>query len=240
MKLTFLGTRGYIDAATSRHRRHSALLVEYHRKRLLIDCGEDWLGRLSRIAPQAIFVTHAHPDHAWGLRNGADCPVYATREGWAGMADFPIAHRGTVLPREPHRVLEMTVEAFSVVHSLRAPAVGYRVEAGRTAIFYVPDVIDIHDRSAALRNIDLFIGDGATMTHSLVRRKEDKLFGHTTMRAQLGWCAENNVQRAIFTHCGSGIVTGDERKLGAKLRRMARERGVEAQLAHDGMELVLR
>jgi len=46
--------------------------------------------------------------------------------------------------------------------------------------------------------------------------------------------------RAIITHCGSEIVTGDERGLAAKLRGMGIERGLEARIAHDGMELVLR
>lgn len=240
MKLTFLGTRGYIDARTRRHRRHSSLLVEYRGRRLLIDCGEDWLGKLDEIAPQRIFVTHAHPDHARGLRAGAGCPVHATTETWEGMADYPIDRRETVRPRERDNVLGMTVEAFPVVHSLRAPAVGYRIAAGAAEIFYVPDVIDIQDRGAALGGIDIFVGDGATMTRSMVRRRDHKLFGHTTIRAQLGWCVENSVPCAVFTHCGSEIVNGDERRLGARLRQMAREHGIEARIAHDGMEMTLR
>jgi hypothetical protein len=35
-------------------------------------------------------------------------------------------------------------------------------------------------------------------------------------------------------------VAGDERQLGARLREMAAERGVEAEIASDGRELVLR
>ena len=36
------------------------------------------------------------------------------------------------------------------------------------------------------------------------------------------------------------IVKGDERKLASELRAMAAERGIEAQIAHDRMELILR
>lgn len=39
-------------------------------------------------------------------------------------------------------------------------------------------------------------------------------------------------------HCGSGIVQGDERKIGAQLRDMGKDRGVDVQIAHDGMEVV--
>lgn len=41
MKLTFLGTRGYIEAKTRRHRQHSALLVAYNGQQVMVDCGED-------------------------------------------------------------------------------------------------------------------------------------------------------------------------------------------------------
>lgn len=240
MKLTFLGTRGYIDARTRRHRRHSALLVAYYRRRVMVDCGADWAGKVGQISPHAIFITHAHPDHAWGLKAGTDRAVYATEEAWTSMADYPIERRHTVAPRRPVTVGKIRIEAFPVVHSLRAPAVGYRISAGRAAIFYVPDVIDVHQRTEALAGLRLFIGDGATLTRPLVRRRGDKLFGHTTVRAQLGWCEKAGVPRAIFTHCGSEIVTGDERVLGAKLRAMGDERGVEAKIAHDGLEVILR
>ena len=44
-------------------------------------------------------------------------------------------------------------------HSILAPAVGYRVSAGRVRIFYAPDLIFIHDRAAALKGVQLYIGD---------------------------------------------------------------------------------
>ena len=206
----------------------------------MVDCGEDWRGRLARIAPDAVVVTHAHPDHAWGLQDGANCPVFATEAAWEAMADYPVEARRTVAPRQPVTLHDMAFEAFPVLHSLRAPAVGYRITAGEVAIFYVPDVSDVEGRAAALDGVALFVGDGATLTRPMVRRHDDKLFGHTTVRAQLGWCREAGVGRAVFTHCGSEIVEGDERSLGAKVRAMGRERGVEALIAHDGMEIVLR
>src|SRR5438477_103225 len=70
MQLTFLGTRGEIDARTRRHRMHTSLLVSYRSAKVMIDCGLDWLGKLKRVSPNAIVLTHAHPDHAWGLKQG--------------------------------------------------------------------------------------------------------------------------------------------------------------------------
>ena len=240
MKLVFLGTRGEIEAANRRHRRHSSLLLHYLERRVMVDCGEDWSGRLHEIGAHAIVITHAHPDHAWGLKDGAPCPVYATPESWKEMKDYPIAQRETLAERRAVEIEGMTFEAFGVEHSTRAPAVGYRVTAGEVSIFYVPDVVYVHARKEALRGVRLYVGDGATMSRSMVRKRGEHLIGHAPVRTQLTWCAKEGVPEAVFTHCGSGIVKGDERTLGAQLRAWAREREVEARIAYDGLEMVLR
>lgn len=53
-------------------------------------------------------------------------------------------------------------EAFPVEHSLRAPAVGYRIRAGRVVIFYAPDVVSVVDEEKALSGLDLYVGDGSS------------------------------------------------------------------------------
>src|SRR5206468_11341879 len=124
--------------------------------------------------------------------------------------------------------------------SILAPAVGYRVSAGRAPIFYAPDLIFIHDRGTALNGVQIYIGDGTTLTRSFVRKRGERLIGHAPVRTQLTWCRKEGVPRAIITHCGSEIVAGDERKFSAKLRAMAAEPGLEARIAYDGMEIILR
>lgn len=240
MKLTFLGTRGNIDARTRRHRMHSSLLVSYYRNRVMIDCGEDWLGKLDDLNMDAIVITHAHPDHAFGLQEGAPCPVYATSESWEDLDAYPIKEKREIIHRQPEEIAGIRFEAFLVDHSTIAPAAGYRVGAGDVTIFYVPDVVYIPERAEAFSGASVYVGDGATMTRSMVRKPGEELIGHTPVRTQLTWCQKEGVPKMIVTHCGSEIVEGDERKLGAELRQMAEERGVEAQIAYDSLEVVLR
>jgi phosphoribosyl 1,2-cyclic phosphodiesterase len=239
MKLTFLGTRGEVDHRTRRHRMHTPLMVSYRGADVMIDCGLDWLGKFQRLHPNAIVLTHAHADHAWGLKRGAPCPVYAPQKTWQELQHSPFKDRHVIDQRTPTKICRITFEAFPVEHSILSPAVGYRVSAGRARIFYAPDLIFIHDRQDALKGVQVYIGDGATVTTSFIRRRGKRLIGHSPVCTQLTWCEKEGVPQAIISHCGSEIVTGDERKLFAKLRGMAAERGIEVRIAYDGMKLEL-
>lgn len=239
MKLRFLGTRGEIEKRTRRHYMHTSLMISYRGADVMIDCGLDWLGKFERLHPDAIVLTHAHPDHAWGLKHGAPCPVHAPDKTWETLTSCRVEDRHLIKERIPTKICGITFEAFAVEHSILAPAVGYRVSAGRARIFYVPDLVFIHDRAAALKNVQLYIGDGATVTRSFIRRRGNTLIGHAPVRTQLTWCEKEGVPRAIITHCGSEIVTGDERKLSVQLRALAAERGMKVCIAYDGMELNL-
>jgi phosphoribosyl 1,2-cyclic phosphodiesterase len=205
----------------------------------MIDCGADWLKRLKAVAPTAIVLTHGHADHAFGLAAGAPCPVYATDETWSLISRFPLDERRVVKPRVPFTIRGVRFEAFPVQHSLRAPAVGYRITVGRAVFFYVPDLAAIPEQRAALRGTDLYIGDGATIVRSMVRVRDHVLIGHAPVTAQLDWCAAEGVRRAIFTHCGSGIVKGDPRRITARIQALGRERGVAASVAYDGLKVSL-
>lgn len=239
MRLTFLGTRGNIQVRSRLHQRHSAVMVNGGGGRVLIDCGEDWLGRVGSLHPAAILISHAHDDHAAGLRGGASCGVYASAQAWQAMAAWPLAMRYVVPARHPFLLAGLLVEAWPVEHSLLAPAVGYRVTAGSTRIFYVPDVARLPNPAAALRGVDLFVGDGATLDRPLIRRRGALHIGHATISTQLEWCAAGGVRDAVFTHCGSGIVRSEPREIAVALAAVAREHGVRARFAHDGLRMTV-
>jgi phosphoribosyl 1,2-cyclic phosphodiesterase len=238
LRLTFLGTRGNTKVRSPRHFMHSSLLVASAGGRLMVDCGLDWLGHVADVRPDAILITHGHPDHAWGLAGGVPCPVYAAEETWAVLDPYPI-DKHTLPPRQQAAILGLTVEPFALDHSILAPAVGYRLSDGDAAIFYSPDLVYIRERAEALHGVAVYVGDGATITRSMVRRRGNQLFGHTPIRTQLTWCEKERVPRAIFTHCGSQIVGGDDERTAEQVEAFATERGVTATIAYDGMEVAL-
>ena len=182
MKLTFLGTRGEIEARSRRHYRHSALLISHRGHRVLIDCGADWLRKFRQLRPDAIVLTHAHPDHAGGLRNGAPCPVFMTSETRQALLRYPIDQQCVVESRMVTDICGVSFEAFALEHSLIAPAVGWRVVVGKSCFFYSSDVVSIHEPEDALNAVRIYIGDGASLSRPLVRRRGRRLIGHASMR----------------------------------------------------------
>lgn len=240
MRLTFLGTRGNIPIRSPQHRWHSAMLLSTRLGRVLIDCGEDWLGRVGDLRPRAVLVTHGHSDHAGGLKHGAPCPVYATAATWNIMSSWPIRIRCQLPLERPVMIAGLVIEARPVQHSLNAPAVGFKISTRDGCLFYVPDVASIEHFDRTLRDVDLFVGDGAVLERSLVRRRGRLLIGHASIATQLDWCRAGGVARAIFTHCGSAIVRSAPGHVKGITRSLGRVRGVDAALAYDGLTIMFR
>lgn len=243
LKITFLGTRGEIEPKTKRHRMHTATLLTYKGKRLMLDCGDSWLKKLDQIKPHHIIVTHAHPDHAFGLKGGAPCPVWATKETWNLINKYPIPQslRKLLVPRKKNRIEGVIIEAFPVVHSIRCPAVGYRISCEGIKFFYVPDVAYIPDLAEAFKDIQFYIGDGATIFRTMIRKHKatGQLFGHANIRQQLTWCHKQGVGKMIITHCGSDIVSNEKKAL-KQIAKFAEDRNVNVEIAYDGMQLILK
>ena len=70
VKIHFYGTKGYVEESSREHAGHSAFVLEDEGFRLLCDFGQNRKGMLDEDPPDAIFVSHAHPDHGWGLWEG--------------------------------------------------------------------------------------------------------------------------------------------------------------------------
>lgn len=237
MRLRFFGTRGYVEESSPTHTGHSAFVVEEKGFRLLCDFGENRLGLLATVAPDAIVVSHAHPDHSWGLREGPDVPVYASAVTHEILANLPIPERVIVAPGRRRRIGPFSLTLFPVVHSVRCPGTAVRLESGRKTLLYSADVVSFLEPDRAFPRVTLYVGDGSTLTGSLVRRhKSGELIGHTTVRAQLGWLARYGVPRAIFSHFGKGPIEMGDAALRARIAELARVKapGCEVAVATDG------
>lgn len=240
MRLHFYGTKGYVEEESRAHCGHSAFVVEAAGFRLLCDFGQNRKGRLSKIAPDAVFVSHAHPDHAGGLEEETGASVYASAITHEITRDLPIRKRVVLAPGQAASVGHFRLTAFPVVHSVRCPCVAARIETPEGTLVYSGDVVNFEDPGSALTGADLYVGDGSTLTGSLVRRHPSGvLIGHTTVRAQLGWLAKYSVPRAVFSHFGKGPIEMGEKALSQALADLASARVPECRVkaARDGLAL---
>lgn len=240
MRIRFYGTKGYVEESSRAHAGHSAFVLEENEFRLLCDFGENRKGLLSKIRPNAIFVSHAHPDHGWGLWEGTEAPVHASAVTHGLLKELPILNRLVLEPGAPVRIGPFRLTALPVIHSVRCPCVAARIELGGFKVVYSGDIVAFEDPDSALRAADLYIGDGSTLTGSLVRRHPGgALIGHTTVRAQLGWLSRYGVLRAIFSHFGKGPIEMGEEALNKALGELAASKppGCAVTAAYDGLEM---
>ena len=243
MRLHFFGTKGFVEESSRSHRGHSAILIEAGGFRLLCDFGVNRKGLLGTIRPDAIVISHAHPDHGGGLAEGTDLPVYASAVTHRIQRDLPYANRKTLRAGRPVRVGPFRLVGYPVIHSVRCPCMAVRLTAEGRTLVYSGDIVAFPRPDSVLPGADLYIGDGSTLSGTLVRRHPSgALIGHTSVRAQLGWLAKAGIRRAVFSHFGRGPIVMGERALGAALRQLAEERapGCDVSAARDGLRVEVR
>lgn len=242
MKLHFYGTKGYVEESSQAHAGHSAFTIEADGFRLLCDFGENRKGLLKKIRPDAIFVSHAHPDHCWGLEEGTSAPLYASEITHSLTQKFRVGDRITLEPGRRIRIGPFRLTSFPVVHSVRCPCIAARLEISGRVLVYSGDIVAFQRWEDVLDGAEMYVGDGSTLKGSLVRRHASgALIGHTTIRAQLGWISKSGVPRAVFSHFGKGPIEMGEVELRAALAELASERapGCEVSAVRDGAVLDL-
>jgi len=185
MKLTFLGTRGETEKTSKFHKNHSAIRLETHNKIILLDFGKSWQGKLKFINPDFIWISHAHPDHALGLKGEeTNIPVFMSKETSDRLPEnkFPLKNRRIV--KGDFKFGSIPAKEISVEHSTKAPMSGLIIETDEGKIGYFPDILDIPDKSI-LKELSIYVGDGSSLTRDIVRTIKGKRVGHASMTTQM-------------------------------------------------------
>lgn len=231
-KLIFLGTTGEIEKETPKHRYHSSILINFNNFKLLIDYGLKHKYKLEEIKPNAILITHAHPDHYCWLEENIkiEVPVYLTEETLNYGKYKPYNYRIIAISNK-FKLNFLEIIPYRVLHSIRCPAVGFKIKIlENKTLVYNPDLVDILDKDEILAGVSHYIGDGSSLKTNLVRRRGDQFFGHTRIITQINWCKKYDIKNIIFTHLGKEVVEKEEE---------FSKKFPEAILAYDDMELTI-
>lgn len=229
IKLIFLGTKGEIEESSKKHKYHSSLMLQYKKFKLLIDYGTLQKNKLEKIKPNAILVTHAHPDHyVWTKENvETKIPVYLTKKTF-DYGKFKPENYKIIKLNKKFKLGSFTIIPHKVLHSIRCPGVAFEIFAERKKIIYTGDVVDIVSKNNILKKADCYIGDGSSIRANLVRRRDNKIFGHARIITQVNWCKKCDVKNIIFTHFGKESI---------RKEKEFKKKYPEIIFAYDGMDM---
>ncbi len=252
MRIHFIGTRGYVDKTSSKHKSRSSILIETNKSRILVDFGDEYKPNiLDQLKPDAIVITHWHPDHAFGLKKvkELDIPVYVSTDSLKSeyYKEEEYKHLSsnfkTFSRNDKFKIINVEFKTIPILHSTKAPNVAliFQGELKRYKVCYASDVASIPKelRDKYLKGVTLYIGDLSTHKEKGLVRKDVKrgdIIGHADIRTQLAWCRDAGIKYAIFTHLGTEPIKLGDKKLQELLDELKEKYNLEkVTVAYDGM-----
>ncbi len=226
MKIQVLGTRGEIKASAPHHTKKSGVLID---DKILLDVGDE---SFLAYHPEAILITHLHPDHAFFVRNGhaleIDSKIFAP-EHYQNMA--------IEVPTHSFKIGDYAVQPIPTIHSIKVKSQGYLITHRNKKIFYTGDMIWIDKKyHRLLQGCDLVITEASHVKKGgLVRRKPEtgEIFGHTGM-PDLMHFFKPYTHTILFVHFGSWFFDDIEQSRSA-IQRLADEQEIQSIIGYDGL-----
>lgn len=226
MKITFLGTGTSVgvpmigckcETCVSNdekdHRLRASVLIENDSSRIVIDTSTDFRQQALRLgldSVDAIFITHCHADHVFGLddirpinfRTGKAIGCFASERTWKDVRQVfsyifkPSGYEG--LPKlVPHTIggdfglFGMNVKPLEVIHG-RLPVTAFRFSTSEKSCAYVIDCNLIPDETLKeLIDLDLLIIDA-------LRYREHPT--HLNLEKTLKYIEDLKPKQALLTH----------------------------------------
>ncbi len=182
---------------------------------ILFDAGPDIKYQLKkyRLKPDAVFVSHEHPDANYGLKYLKGTRIFSEK-------------LGNVKSGVPISVFSVEILPFRVRHSKTAPYTGYRIKLSTTnyklqTIIYMTDMASLVGVKKYIKDCDILFADGSIMDRNL--------FGHMAIPNQLAVYKKWRLKRVIFTHIGHRTPLHED------LVKYVKGRYKNADVAYDGM-----
>jgi glyoxylase-like metal-dependent hydrolase (beta-lactamase superfamily II) len=227
-------------------RNYTATLFTLGNEHVLINAPKGIATMLGsrKLKPKYVFLEHIHEDVIGGLHElrGLKPIAFATKEVWEYLrrhyqglskqkGDFEKLYNfeRRVMPvGVTVKLNALTLRPLKVRHAKAGDpdAMGFRIGIGGTTVWHCSDVFDIPDKGEALRDVDIYIGDGAIMSRDIGKQ-------HASIKKQLEWAKEANIPKIFFTQVGHVGRTHED------LNKELKDLAPNAQALHDGAEIPL-
>jgi len=227
-KLSFYGTKGLVEEEGPGHRFHTSVLYEFQGKKLLVDYGEINRGNIKELKPDYVLISHAHPDHIGGC---SDLAVVISKDTEKEIPelykDFNIDTRAKYESYKTFNLGPFKITPIPVLHSLRAKMHVFLIQMGDKKVLQATDILGWHsgDREKYVKDLDVAIIDGSSLTRTLARRKgkSGEPFGHASIINQLkNWYPPEKVKRIIVTHLGKEPLSLGDDELLSKMKEITK------------------
>ncbi|MFD0976154.1 MBL fold metallo-hydrolase [Salinimicrobium gaetbulicola] len=228
MKVKILGTRGKIKPSAPKHRNYSGILID---DKILVDIGEETYLKYS---PEAVVFTHFHPDHAFFV---FDDQIFTPEIPLFGPESNELIPNLNVISG-PFHIDDYRFTPIPVIHALHLRSYAYIIEKGNKRIMITGDMAWIEKAELRdLPNMNLIITEGSFIRKGgMIRRKEDKIFGHTGI-PDLIRILGPLTNRIAFNHYGNWYFD-DIQKANKTLKAFATPK-LEIIPGYDGLEITI-
>jgi len=197
-------------------RTRSCLAIQHAGRLILLDAGPDILYQLKRARlpkPDAICITHAHPDANYGLKYLDNVPVYSETSR-------------TLRAGRSFSLFGLTITPFRVRHALNTPTVGFLLHLPRNKkIIYATDMASLNGLKKYFQQADTALVDGSILKRSFG--------GHLSIINQLKTYKRWGLKRVLFTHIGHATLPHKE------LQKFVKSKYKNTDVAYDGMVIKL-
>ena len=196
------------------------------------------------VKPRFILLDHIHEDAVGGLHELAPIKpiVFTTKEIWEyirrhvkaiSKQDKPFEEiynfERRILPSlKTIKLGNFVIKPLIILHSSKdqPDTMAYLIKLDDRLILNTTDIYDLPGKEKILKEVDIYIGDGATLTRDIGEQ-------HRSIETQIEWLKNAGVSRTLFTQIGHVGKTHED------LNKWLQERMPNAQALYDGAEIYL-
>jgi len=220
-------------------RTRSSVILEWHKKNILIDCGPDFIKQIKREkigAADAMLLTHGHADAASGLKNltatDSTLKIFSEKQTLKYLKRVygKLPPSQIITPDRSLKIFGLTITPFRVKHALREktfPTLGFKIGP----LVYASDVSSVPKPSEKyFKHAGVLFLDGAMWLGT-------KMIWHLSVEQAISFAKKFHAKKLYLTQIGHNYPP---HKIAQKeIRNYCRKNKIKfpVVLAYDGLKI---